>query len=119
MMSGDEFFGDEITSPQDPEAFSRERERFEVEDDFEQAEDRAVDEEGANEVRESWGHEDRFLERPEFPEHPDDLDDGRGDDRDPGTWICEVCEARNSRIDGECQFCDGPEEPAERFGADS
>lgn len=29
-MSGDEFFGDEITSPDDPEAFGRERDRFEL-----------------------------------------------------------------------------------------
>jgi len=60
MMSGDEIFGDEITSPEDPEAFERERSRAfwavdeDAEDDFAQAEDRAVDEEGANEVREGW-----------------------------------------------------------------
>lgn len=30
MMSGDEFFDDEITSPQDSEAFGRERDRFEL-----------------------------------------------------------------------------------------
>ena len=23
-------------------------------------------------------------------------------------WYCEVCESQNSRLDGECQFCEPP-----------
>lgn len=40
-------------------------------------------------------------------DYPDVFDEG---DYQVGTWTCPHCEAVNSQIDAECQFCDGDEE---------
>jgi len=34
------------------------------------------------------------------------------------TWICERCDAENSCLDAECQFCDPPEQIREDWEAD-
>jgi hypothetical protein len=41
--------------------------------------------------------------------------DGAGQVPDaPGWWDCVVCGEQNSRLDGECQFCDGSEGTLEK-----